>query len=222
MEKQFLDLRDTLLRQRVAWRHAHRCAHELSRHFEQLRTQCLAQGYPPDQAQMIATHRLGDIRPLTQAILNARHLRSRFATAPFYALVLGPAAMLIALIFLAVSLLSMLSAALSPATTQSLGPVITLLLGNMLPVICGWCVATIAIRQRIPAFWPVFALCLLAVLSSLINVATIMPDAELPSIVRFTLRIGIENFSPIVDELLLTLMPYWTIAQWQELRRYQA
>jgi len=38
--------------------------------------------------------------------------------------------------------------------------------------------------------------------------------------VHFTVRVGSENFSRIVDDLLLTLMPYWTVTQWQELRRY--
>lgn len=220
MERQFLDLRDRLLRHGIAWRHAHQCALELSQHFEALRDQCLAQGHAPDQADRVAAGRLGDIGQCMQAMLNASHLRSRFATAPFCALVLGPAAIMIGVIFLGVSLLSMLCAVLSPVTAQTLGTVIAILFDDVLPVVCGWTVAIIAIRQRLPAFWPVFALCLLAVLGSMINIATIMPGAQLPGIVHFTVRVGSENFSRIVDDLLLTLMPYWTVTQWQELRRY--
>lgn len=220
METQFLDLRDRLLRHGVARRHAHRCTLALSQHFKALREQCLEEGYAPDHAQLIAARRLGDIGQCAQAMLNATHLRSRFATAPFATLVLGPAIILTGVVFLSVSLLSMLCAVLSLATAQTLGSAIAVLLDGVLPVLCGWVVATIAIRQRIPAFWPVFALCLLAVLGSLINVETIMPGDELPRIVRFTVRIGSENFSRIVDDLLLTLMPYWTISQWLELRRY--
>ncbi|KAA9368243.1 MULTISPECIES: hypothetical protein [Ochrobactrum] len=222
MEKQFVDLRDTLLRQGVVRRHAHLCVRELSHHFERLCEHYRAEGYPPDQVRARAARGLGDIRQLTQAMLNAPHLRSRCATTPFRALVVAPAAILILSLALTVIGLSMLSTALSPIAAQSLIKGTTSIFTGALPVVCGWWVASIAILQRLPAFWPVFALCLLAALSSLINCAIIVPEAPLPGLVCVTLRIGSENFGRITGDLLLTLMPYWIITQWQELRRYQA
>src|ERR1700686_4666812 len=174
MATQFHELKERLLRAGVAPRNVRRYLRELADHFADLTEEEQQAGRNMAEAQSAALARLGKTENLAKAFLEQRQFQSWFARAPWmFALVplicLG-AAYLVACLYLWCGWKFFLPGADTPfgalaASTNSLA--------NMYfqggkfyyysaPVLVGWTIGIVAVRQRIKAVWPTVGLVLIS------------------------------------------------------------
>jgi hypothetical protein len=173
MPKPFHELRERLLRAGVAPRHVRRYLAELNDHFADLRTEEARAGRSPAESESAAFTRLGSVDDLATAMIEQRKLQSWCARAPWAMFSLAPAfvlasAWVIALFILWSGWNLFLPGAVTPFGAGrvhgfanwyfQVGRTIYL----CAPILVGWSITLVAIRQRFKAIWPLAGLALIA------------------------------------------------------------
>jgi hypothetical protein len=183
MPKPFDQLRERLLRAGIAPRHVRRYLAELTDHLADLRTQENRPGRGPAEIEEAAMARLGSMDHLAKAMTDQRQLQSWCARAPWATFSLAPgfalaAAWAVALFILWSGWQMFLPNAATPFGTGhfrffdfanlyfQLGKAIYF----FAPVLVGWGMAVLAIRQRTKVWWPAAGMLLVALAASTVHV----------------------------------------------------
>jgi hypothetical protein len=175
MQGLFNEIRERLLRAGVAPRHVRRYLTELEEHLADLVVEEEKKGRTRAQAQAAAVSRLGGAGELSRAMAGDRRFRSLSARAPWAVFGLG-APLLLAGAYLAACLILwtgwgiFLPGAQSPFTPLVGAPAIIYFgVGRLLyfcaPVLVGWALGIVAIRQRLGAAWPLGGLAAVALIA---------------------------------------------------------
>ena len=176
MAKPFDELRERLLRAGVAPRHVRRYLTELADHLADLRAEeARARGSRAD-AESAALARLGRMDDLAKAMIEQRQFQSWSARAPWAIFGLAPLLLLAAAYFVACLYLwcgwkIFLPAADTPFGSRPVGSIyefanLYFQAGKLYyfaaPILVGWGVGLVAVRQRLKAVWPAVGLALIA------------------------------------------------------------
>lgn len=218
MDNQLEALLEKLLSQGVTPRYAKRMILELSQHYESICEDLIASGFSDERAGIIAHHRIGDIDDLAHAMLEQPLLRSWIHRVPVIVF-LGSVATFLAGIVISLFLLHKFADLLPSGKGQAVGDAVAFFCASVLPLFCGWSVVFLSLQRRLRSFWPVAALFVLSGIKSGLYIATIMPGSGISGLIRVELGASIENFSPFINYLLLTLLPYLIIMQWRQMKR---
>ena len=183
MPKPFDELRERLLRAGIAPRHVRRYLAELTDHLADLRAEEDRPGRGPAEIEEAAMARLGSMDHLAKAMIDQRHFQSWCARAPWATFSLAPglalaAAWAVALFILWSGWQMFLPNAATPFGTGhfrffdlanlyfQLGKAIYF----FAPVLVGWGIGLIAIRQRAKATWPLIGLAIIALMGDSLGV----------------------------------------------------
>jgi hypothetical protein len=175
MAKPLNELRERLLRAGIAPRHVRRYLSELDDHLADLRAEEERARSRPD-AQSAALARRGSTNDLAKAMIEQRQFQSWSARAPWAILGLVPLLILAAAYFVACLYLwcgwkIFLPGADTPFGSRPTGPIhefanLYFQAGKLYyfaaPILVGWGVALVAVRQRLKAVWPALGLILIA------------------------------------------------------------
>lgn len=224
MKQSLHELRERLLRAGVAPRHVRRYLAELGDHLEDLRAEGEGAGLSRSNSESAAIVRLGGIDALSKAMIEKRQFQSWCARVPWAAFGIVPLLLLAWAYFAACFILWTGWALFLPGTHSPFIPVAGLAnlyfgLGRMIffgaPVLVGWCVGLMAVRQRFGVLWPAIGLLLVSLVGGTARVHAIPPAGPAAaghvsmglSIGEFVLGItnGLLHASVI---LLLTALPY--------------
>jgi hypothetical protein len=165
------DLRESLLRAGIAPRHVCRYLAELADHLADLRAEEEGAGCSRAEAEAAALIRLGGEAELSQAMIDQRQFQSWSARAPWAAFGLAPllllaAAYLVACLILWSGWRLFLPQANTPFVRIDGIAIFYFGIGRLFyfaaPVLIGWGLALLAVRQRLQAIWPVVGSVLLA------------------------------------------------------------
>ncbi|MGB8480842.1 MAG: hypothetical protein WCE63_18720 [Acidobacteriaceae bacterium] len=190
MPKQFHDLREHLLRAGVAPRHVRRYLAELGDHLADLRAEEVHAGCSTADAESAALARLGSMDVLAQAMIEQRQFQSWCVRAPWAMFGLAPALLLAAAWAVALFILWSGWNIFLPGAVTPFGKGhfrlfdlanIYFQFGKAIylgaPILVGWGIGLVAIRQRLKAIWPVVGLVLIALLGGTGQVHTHPPVA---------------------------------------------
>jgi hypothetical protein len=176
MAAPFIELRERLLRSGVAPRHVRRLVAELSDHLADLAAEERLAGRSDADARSAALSRIGGVDELADAMTRQRRFQSWSARTPWamfgvVPLLLLAGAYLIACLILWSGWRMFLPAAETPFGPQLHGlEVVYFGVGKLLyfgaPVLLGWGIGLIAVRQRMGALWPAAGLLLTALLAA--------------------------------------------------------
>lgn len=227
MPKPFDELREQLLRGGVAPRHVRRYVAELADHLADLRAEENRPGRSPADVEAAAMARLGSIDNLANAMIDQPQFQSWSSRAPWATFGLMPglalaAAWGVALFILWSGWKIFLPEAATPFGTGHFNffePAnIYFQFGKAIyfsgPVLVGWAVAALAIRQRIKAIWPLIGLALIALMGDSLGVYCYRGPGN---VAHVTMGIGVDWIvQSIPNDLLHTLTllsviaaPYW-------------
>ena len=170
------ELRERLLRAGVAPRHVRRYVAELADHLADLNAEEARAGRSGVDAQSAALARLGSMDDLAKAMIEQRQFQSWSFRAPWAIFGLAPLLVLAAAYFIACLYLwcgwqIFLPRADTPFGTRPTGPIhefanLYFQAGKLYyfaaPILVGWGVGLLAIRQRLKALWPAIGLALIA------------------------------------------------------------
>jgi len=189
MLKPFDRLGERLLTAGIAPRHVRRYLTELNEHLDDLRTEEKGAGHDPEIANARALARLGTADDLAAAMAGRPEFRSWAAREPWAALVIFVIVPPLTLtLFFAMTVISVVlfvqSHRASPFAQPDLPGWFGLLSATMfrfeslvLPVLLGWGIAIVAIRQRLPSFWPIIGLAVIAVFGAASQLSITLPTA---------------------------------------------
>ncbi|MBB2969869.1 permease prefix domain 1-containing protein [Mesorhizobium sp. RMAD-H1] len=220
MSPLFDPLRERLLRAGIAPRYVHRYVTELKEHLEDLTDALMEEGASRSEAEARAYARLGDEDDLAQAMMGRNDLRSWSARAPWATLVLAPLTLAIGVAACALLLIGAREYGVGPGSHPDipawfvgLVDAVETLSNFILPILCGWGIAVIAMRQRLQSVWPAVALALVALLGSGLQLDVALPSASGDA---GSLMVGFGTFSNprLVLNLLLILSPYLVWRKW--------
>ncbi len=227
MPKPFHELSERLLRAGVAPRHVRRYLRELHDHLADLRADELHSGRSAADAESAALARLGSMDDLAKAMIDQRHFQSWFARAPWATFSLAPglalaAAWAVALFILWSGWQMFLPNAATPFGTGHFRffdlPNLYFQLGKAIyffaPVLVGWCIGLIAIRQRAKSTWPLIGLAIVALMDDTLGVYGYRGPGN---VAHVSMGLGVTwGAQGIPYELLYTLIllsimaaPYW-------------
>lgn len=185
MAKPFLelreDLRERLLRAGVAPRHIRRYLAELTDHLADLTAEEERAGRNRADAESAALGRLGGTDTLARAMIEQRQFQSWCARAPWATFGLAPVAFLAAAWFIFLFLLWLGWQIFLPGAITPFGRHGTVA-GNLFqpsniyfqidrafyfgaPILVGWGIAFVAVRQRLKAAWPLAGMVLIALVA---------------------------------------------------------
>jgi hypothetical protein len=175
MGKPLHEIRERLLRGGVAPRHVRRYLAELAHHLADLSAEEERAGRSRAEAELVALARLGSVDNLTRAMIERRQFRSWSARAPWAVFGLAPVLTLATAYFVACSYLWLGWHVFLPGADTPFGPVAGSMYGlpNIYfqagklyyfsaPVLVGWIIVLVAVRQRLRGFWPTLAVALVA------------------------------------------------------------
>jgi hypothetical protein len=176
MSKLFEELKARLLHEGIAPRHIRRYLNELREHLEDLRAEEISAGHSAAEAESAALNRLGNVEELTMAMARQKQFSAWCKRAPWAVFGLAPVALLAVLYFLACVILLVGWRIFLPnaATPFGLAPHrhiydlenIYFQAGKFFyygaPVLAGWMVLLVAMRQKITSAWLMAGLLLLA------------------------------------------------------------
>lgn len=166
MSRQFRELRERLLRASIAPRYVRRYLAELEDHLSDLIAEEEDAGKPRADAEAAALGRLGTMDELAEAMIRERRLHGWAARAPWVVCGLGPVMALGLAYGAALAILWsgwnwFLPGAETPFGRGTGFVVWYFAAGRNLyyaaPLLIGWGMGVMAIRQRLKAFWPVAA-----------------------------------------------------------------
>jgi hypothetical protein len=174
MAKPFNELRERLLRAGVAPRYVRRYLTELADHLADLRVEEERAGRSRADAESAALVRLGGIDDLVKAMIEQRQFQSWGVRAPWAMFGLAPLVLLAGAWFVALLILwsgwkIFLPGADTPfVPTDDLREFFYFNIGRSLyfgaPILIGWGIGLVAIRQRSKAFWPTVGLVAIALI----------------------------------------------------------
>ena len=220
------ELRERLLRAGIAPRHARRYLAELTDHLSDLTVEERSHGLSPSDARTAALARIGTTDSLAAAMIAQPQFQSFTARAPWAVFGLTPFILLAVLWLISLCLLRLGWHLFLPGAITPFGSVPgqqlldfrniyfqvnrALYLGA--PILVGWSMVLIAIRQRRRALWPMLSLILLTLLAATSHVQA--NRLEVPTglghiRVDFALRPAAQNEYALAV-LLLALLPYIT------------
>jgi len=173
MPKSLHDLREQLLYAGVAPRHVRRYLAELADHLADLRAEEVCAGRSAADAESAAFARLGTTDDLAKAMIEQRHFQSWCARAPWAMFSLAPAFILAAAWTIAVFILWSGWNIFLPGTATPFGAGRVHGFANWYfqvgraiylgaPILVGWGITLMAVRQRTKAIWPLIGFALLA------------------------------------------------------------
>lgn len=172
MPAQFEDLRERLLRAGVAPRHVRRYLTELREHLEDLIAEEKRVGRDYEAAQRSALTRLGDAESLAKKMIERKEFRSWSHRVPWAVYCLSPLGALIVVNFLSLFLLVFLiefygsgSAHVPMMVPRWFSPIYTAITNVnlfLLPLLFGWAISFLAVRQRLKPLWPIVGLVVVA------------------------------------------------------------
>ena len=175
MPKPFYELRERLLRAGVAPRHVRRYLAELTDHLADLRAQEECAGRSLADAESAALIRLGGMDDLAKAMIDQRKFQSWCARAPWAMFGMAPVLFLAAAWFVALFILWSGWNIFMPGAATPFGtghyPIFDLAniyfqIGRSIylgaPILVGWGIGVVAIRQRLKPIWPLMGLALVA------------------------------------------------------------
>jgi hypothetical protein len=230
MTKPFLELRERLLRAGVAPRHVRRYMNELSDHLADLTADEESAGLSRIDAESAALLRLGGIDDLAKAMTDQRQFQAWSARTPWVTFGLAPVFLLAAAWFVAVFLLwsgwqIFLPGADTPFGVRP-GPHQIFDLSNVYfqidralyfsaPVLIGWGIGFIAVRQRLKALWPTAGLVLTALIggtarvqASRTAVPTGLGHIRMDFVLSSTMPLIRYSMVHVLVILSLTVLPY--------------
>jgi hypothetical protein len=175
MPAHFEDLRERLLRAGVAPRHATRYLTELTEHLEDLSAEERLAGCDDEAAQRSALARLGDIDSLAKTMIDRKEFRSWSHRVPWAVYFLGPLAAVFAFNFLSLLLLALVLEFYGSGAGQHPMPLPAWLIYTktsnfnlfLLPLLFGWAISFLAVRQKVKPEWPIVGLVGVAVFCGL-------------------------------------------------------
>jgi len=176
MAKPLNELREHLLRAGVAPRHVRRYLTELADHLADLKAEEARAGGSRADAESAALARLGRMDDLAKAMIEQRQFQSWSARAPWAIVGLAPLLVLAAAYFIACLYLwcgwkMFLPTADTPFGSRPTGAIyefanLYFQAGKLYyfaaPVLVGWGVGLVAVRQRLKAVWPALGTALIA------------------------------------------------------------
>jgi hypothetical protein len=173
MAQPFHELRERLLRAGIAPRHVRRYQAELTDHLADLRAEEERAGRRRADAESAALVRLGRMDDLAKAMIEQRQLQSWSVRAPWAVFGLAPLFLLAGAWFVALFILwsgwqIFLPGADTPFGTGRVNGFANLYFqaGKAIyfgaPILVGWAIGLIAVRQRLKALWPMVGLVLIA------------------------------------------------------------
>ena len=174
MQKPFHEVRERLLGAGIAPRHVRRYVAELTDHLADLTAEEQRAGHSQEDAKCAALLRLGKPNDLIRAMLEQRQFQAWCVRAPWAIFGLAPILLLSAAQFIAVRILLsgipkfMRNSTATPFAHHEWFFVwfcIGLIIYFGAPVLIGWAIGLIAIRQRLKIIWPVIGLTLVAFLA---------------------------------------------------------
>lgn len=188
MLKPFHELRERLLRAGVAPRHVRRYLGELTDHLADLCVEEVHAGRSAADAESAALARLGNMDNLARALIEQRKFQSWCARAPWAMFSLAPAFVLAAAWVIALFILwsgwnIFLPGAVTPFGSDRVHGFANLYfqVGRSIylsaPILVGWGVGLVAIRQRLKAIWPLIGLTLIALMGGTGQVYAYSPVA---------------------------------------------
>lgn len=229
MANSFNELRERLLRAGVAPRHVRRYLNELTDHLADLRAEEERAGRNRADAESAAMMRLGRMDDLAQAMIEQRQFRSWCVRAPWAMFGLVPlcllaGAYLIACVYLWCGWKIFLPGADTPFGAST-GPIyglenIYFQAGKFYyfgaPVLVGWAIGILAVRQRLRMVWPIVGLVLIAGMGATTQIhagRTAVPNGPAHiSMDFFTFAPSSQGISGLLFHalviLLLTVVPY--------------
>jgi hypothetical protein len=187
MAKQFHELRERLLQAGVAPRHVRRYVNELADHLTDLRTEEERSGRNPEAAKSAAVKRLGEMDALAQAMIERRNVKAWSARAPWAVFSVAPVALLAAAYFIALFILWSGWKLFLPGTTAPFVQVdgfsmlyfgVGRLIYFSAPILIGWGIGFIAVRQRLSPRWPAVGWVLMAWIGGSANVRASRDSVE--------------------------------------------
>ncbi len=171
MAKPFHELRERLLRAGVAPRHVRRYMAELADHLADLRAEEECAGRSRADAESAALLRLGGMDDLAKAMIGQRQFQSWCVRAPWAMFGLVPLIVLAGAWFVALFILwsgwkIFLPGSNTPFVRIDGFAIFYFGVGRLLyygaPILVGWGIGLMAIRQRVKAVWPTVGLVLIA------------------------------------------------------------
>jgi hypothetical protein len=177
MSAAFKDLRERLLRGGVAPRHVTRYLSELREHFDDLISKELSAGHSIETATRSALALLGPEKQLAEVMLARTRFRSWTHRAPWAVFMVAPLAALIS-VYLATQVLTVIIVELFgsgishvpmqvPSWFSAFYSTVIDFNLYLLPLLCGWALSVLAIRQRMAPAWPIIGLSVVAVFCGL-------------------------------------------------------
>jgi hypothetical protein len=173
MSRPFDRLGERLLEAGIAPRNVHRYLAELEDHLADLTNDCHRQGIDRREAADAALARIGSMDTLARAMMAQPALKAWVTRAPWAAFVVGPLlgwfAACVACMVALVAIVQMHRAgvgapAILPVWFDGLRRAITILTLYIFPLLTGWLIAGVALRQRVSTLWPILGLVAIAVL----------------------------------------------------------
>jgi hypothetical protein len=229
MPQSFDLLWERLLRGGVSRRHARRYLVELGDHLQDLVAEERA-GAEPRSAETRALARLGNPETLAGAMIARRELRGLAARAPIATYVIAPPLALAAGAALAMVGIVATATALRnggaalPAWVQTAADAGILFSNGLLPVLLGWALGVVALRQRSAAFWPVLGMVVLGVAGAVLQLDVTLPSAGHHGEIGLATGLGptFAQWSGPVGRLALnlalTVTPYAWLSSWRAAR----
>jgi hypothetical protein len=171
MAKPFNELRERLLRAGVAPWHVRRYLTELADHWTDLTAEEERAGRSRADAESAALVRLGGMDDLARAMIEQRHFQSWCVRAPWAVFGLAPlfllaAAYLVACLILWSGWNIFLPGTDSPFVRTGGFAILYFDVGRLLyysaPILVGWGIGYVAVRQRLKAVWPMAGIALIA------------------------------------------------------------
>jgi hypothetical protein len=173
MPAHFESLRNRLLRGGVAPRHVTRYLTELTEHLDDLIAEEEHAGLDHNAAERCALTRLGDTDSLAETMIARKEFLSWSHRAPWAVFFLGPLAALLAINFASLLLLLFIVEffgsgsdripTLVPAWFNPVCTAITQFDLFILPLLLGWAISLLAVRQKMKIFWPIVGLAIVSI-----------------------------------------------------------
>lgn len=224
MEKPLDELRERLLGGGVAPRHVRRYLRELAEHLADLRAEEMAAGRSAADADAAALSRLGSVEQLASAMLGQRQFQSWSARAPW---VMFSAVQLLLLASLYVVALLILWSGWQLFLPDADTPFVDVhgfavvyfgighLLYNVAPILVGWGIGLIAMRQRLAPGWPAAGMALIAWMGGAVQVEagrTAVPVGFAHirvDVSPWFFAHSVLSALPLLATLALTMLPYF-------------